>query len=81
VIKELRARREAELLTANTELMALNARLGISSTLQTSMPTTGPGAFIGVPTGFALVRVDHLERLADQITEARHLVAELESRW
>ena len=78
--QETRERRQTDLLQANGKLMALNARLGIQSTLQTTMPTTGVDAFIGVPTGYAVVRIDQLENLADQIAEACELAAELE-RW
>jgi hypothetical protein len=79
-VGELREHRQAELLKANGQLVALNARLGIQSTLQTSIPTTGAAAFIGVATGCAVVRIDQLEWLADQIAEAKTLSAELE-RW
>lgn len=75
--QETRERRQAELLRANGELVALNARLGIQSTLQTTMPTTGVAAFVGVATGCAIVRIDQLEWLADQISEARQLAKDL----
>lgn len=75
--QDARARRQAELQKQATELVELNARLGIRSTLQTTMPTTGVGAFIGVSTGYAIVPIDQLENLADQIEALR---TELE-RW
>ena len=78
--EDLRERRQAELLEANGKLVALNAKLGIQSTLQTTMPTTGPGAFIGMATGHAIVRIDQLEWLADQIAEAMELVGELQDQ-
>ena len=81
--QETRERRQTALLEENAKLMELNTRLGIRSTLQTTMPTTGVAAFIGVSTGHAIVRIDQLEWLADQIAEARELAdqmrAELES--
>lgn len=82
--QEQRERRQAELLKANAELVALNARLGIESSLQTTMPTVGAAAFIGVATGYAVIRIDQLEWLADQIAEAKALAAELTAeleRW
>lgn len=75
--QETRERRQEALLKANGELVELNARLGIQSTLQTTMPTTGVGAFIGVATGCAVVRIDQLEWLADQIRQARQLAEQL----
>ncbi len=75
--RETRERRQAELQNTAGGLMALNARLGIRSTLQTTMPTTGVAAFIGVATGFAVVPISHLENLADQIAEAKKLAADL----
>lgn len=77
---ETKARRQAELETENAKLIALNARLGIRSTLQTTMPTTGPDAFIGVSTGYAIVRLDQLENLANQISEAHKTFNELEEQ-
>lgn len=73
----LKVRRQAELETAGAELAALNSRLEICSTLRTSMPTTGPGAFIGVPTGEAIVRIDQLEKLAYRIAELETQVEDL----
>jgi hypothetical protein len=78
-VGELRERRQAELQNAAGELVALNARLGIQSTLQTTMPTTGPSAFIGVATGHAVVRIDQLEWLADGISEALRLANEMKA--
>ena len=75
--QETRERRQSALLEENGKLVELNARLGIQSTLQTTMPTTGVGAFIGVSTGHAVVRIDQLEWLADQIAEARQLGKDL----
>lgn len=69
--------RQFALLKANTDLMELNVRLGIESTLQAALPTTGPAAFVGVATGCAIVRIDQLEWLADQIAEAKKLAADL----
>jgi hypothetical protein len=66
---EKKARRYAELETKNAELEKLNTELGIQSTMQTVMPTTGPDAFIGVSTGFAIVRIDQLENLRDRLAE------------
>lgn len=78
-VGELRERRQAELLKASEELTEVNNRLGIYSTLQTTMPTTGVAAFIGVATGYATVRIDQLERLADQIARALQLARELKT--
>lgn len=68
---ENRRQRDAELEQSNRDLMALNARLGIQSTLQTVMATTGPDAFVGVSTGHAIVRISQLEALADEIAKLR----------
>lgn len=76
-LEEKKARRQAELELAGNDLAELNSQLGIHSTLQTVMPTSGPDAFIGVSTGFAIVKINHLEDLRDRIA---FLEAELE-RW
>lgn len=76
---DARVRRQAELQKAASDLVELNRRLGISSTLQTTMPTTGVGAFIGVSTGYAIVPINHLENLADGISEALRLATEMKT--
>lgn len=75
--QQTRERRQAELQKQAANLVELNTRLGITSTLQTTMPTTGVAAFIGVATGYAIVPINHLENLADQISEARQLAKDL----
>lgn len=62
--QEQRERQQAALQRAATDLVKLNARLGIRSVLQTTMPTTGVGAFIGVSTGHAIVPISQLQYLA-----------------
>jgi hypothetical protein len=74
---DARVRRQAELQKAASDLVDLNRRLGIQSTLQTTMPTTGVGAFIGVATGYAIVPINHLENLADGIHTARQLAEDV----
>lgn len=54
--------------TAGAELEILNARLGITSTLELNYPVRGPEQFLGGrPTGNAIVPVEKLRELADMI--------------
>ena len=70
-------RRTAEVAAMDARVIDLNNRLEIAAVSQTRFPKTGIDAYHQIPTGNAIVPVDHLEKLAARIGE---LEGEL-TRW
>jgi hypothetical protein len=65
----LRDERAKEVGAADEQVASLSVALGVTVSAQTATPWVGPEAGISRPTGYALLKLDDLAKIAERLRE------------